>query len=237
MWRSERDFVQYIKNKLKGISMTRIESGGTGNGIPDMYVVARGYSFWIEFKNMRNDSIKDNEWNITWRPGQQAWLLQNTPMYLTKTTTHYNINYTVVGMKDGIVIIPMTKFYTDNRVMNTIHVKTVSISELKSNKFDILKYLCTRSEVIRPSIDTMQMEIIEATSVLLNEYLVSMHKFYHNHLVRYLVRAILAEILDKVRIDTYYESVLSVSNKKGNDMIYKWYDSIVDKAISMYEEN
>jgi Holliday junction resolvase len=50
----------------------RIESGETGNGVPDLYVAKDGFTAWIELK------VMDTEWptanKIPLRPAQWPWL-------------------------------------------------------------------------------------------------------------------------------------------------------------------
>jgi hypothetical protein len=50
-----------------------IESGSTGNGVPDAYFSSYKYNMkgWIELKNM--DELKDMN-RIDFRPGQLSWL-------------------------------------------------------------------------------------------------------------------------------------------------------------------
>lgn len=58
----------------KGIFVQRIESGETGKGIPDLFVITKGTPMWIELKRV-HAMVSQNAWLvIPWRPGQQAWL-------------------------------------------------------------------------------------------------------------------------------------------------------------------
>lgn len=119
MWKSESDFVKHITKLLKAhphVEITRIESGGTKNGIPDMFVSTMTNTYWIEFKNMKYSSIHDKEWKVTWRPGQQNFLMMNSIKRKVDNLTVKFLNFTIIGMKDGIVIIPMDYFYIGNVV-------------------------------------------------------------------------------------------------------------------------
>lgn len=110
-WSNERSFVRYLLGKLhdEGFKTTRIESGATSVGIPDIYYVGHGTDGWIECK-----FVKKNVpliLNVPWRPGQQAWMLEYYKgMYQKKKC------WTFVGMIDSVVCVPMDKFYEDNDV-------------------------------------------------------------------------------------------------------------------------
>ena len=65
MYNTEHAFSVAFCSKLKkaGLFVTRIESHGTGNGIPDIFVCGRGLDTWLELKNDPKLSIKDKESN------------------------------------------------------------------------------------------------------------------------------------------------------------------------------
>ena len=57
-----------------GCNATRIESHGTGNGIPDMYVLGFGTDFWLELKHDPKLGQNARTIKVDWRPGQQGWM-------------------------------------------------------------------------------------------------------------------------------------------------------------------
>ena len=60
--------------RAKGIFVQRIESGETGKGIPDLFVITKGVPVWIELKRVHKTIGREPYLEIPWRPGQQAWL-------------------------------------------------------------------------------------------------------------------------------------------------------------------
>ena len=75
-YRNEAAFSKALVTAMrnKGIFVQRIESGETGKGIPDLFVIMKGCPMWIELKRV-HAMISQNAWLvIPWRPGQQAWL-------------------------------------------------------------------------------------------------------------------------------------------------------------------
>lgn len=60
--------------RAKGIFVQRIESGETGKGIPDLFVITKGTPMWIELKRVHSTCSGKAYVEVPWRPGQQAWL-------------------------------------------------------------------------------------------------------------------------------------------------------------------
>jgi len=126
MYTSEAAFSHALCNMLKkqGAMVTRIESGYTKVGIPDIHVVARGKELWIETKNVKR------AWNgismeVPWRPGQQAWAL-------TYLAHKHEPSYTIVSCKNGILTIPMFKHFEKNIVCaNDISDFCTTIREIR----------------------------------------------------------------------------------------------------------
>lgn len=118
MYRTEAEFSKALTARLKRehIRVTRIESHGTGNGIPDMFVDGRGLDCWIELKNDPVLSIHNRVITVAWRPGQKAWMYE----YFIKHTTKNCL--TLVACCDGIIIIPMFSTFADDRVYNPIGI-------------------------------------------------------------------------------------------------------------------
>ena len=74
-YRNEAAFSKALVTAMraKGIFVQRIESGETGKGIPDLFVITKGVPMWIELKRVHGACHRDYV-EIPWRPGQQAWL-------------------------------------------------------------------------------------------------------------------------------------------------------------------
>ena len=74
-YRNEAAFSKALVTAMrnKGIFVQRIESGETGKGIPDLFVITKGTPMWIELKRVHGACHRDYV-EIPWRPGQQAWL-------------------------------------------------------------------------------------------------------------------------------------------------------------------
>jgi len=71
--RSEADVRAHLVRSLRTTEahVQAIESEGTGNGIPDLYLNYKGIPAWIELKYAE---IIRHEVRIKFRPGQRAWL-------------------------------------------------------------------------------------------------------------------------------------------------------------------
>lgn len=54
------------------IELTRIESGGTRVGIPDIYYSTENTNGWIELKQIH--TMQTEKAKIPWRAGQRAWI-------------------------------------------------------------------------------------------------------------------------------------------------------------------
>ena len=117
MWDKEKDFAKYIMTKLKneGTDCTRIETGSTTNGMPDLWIQVSDDDYFIELKNIHHDlpAICDIEVAseiIPWRPGQQAWALRYKAHHKSKCS------WTVVGMNDGVIFIRMEKHFENDLI-------------------------------------------------------------------------------------------------------------------------
>ena len=77
-YRNEAAFSKALVTAMrnKGIFVQRIESGETGKGIPDLFVITKGVPMWIELKRVHGRIPVNTGLYVTipWRPGQQAWL-------------------------------------------------------------------------------------------------------------------------------------------------------------------
>lgn len=118
MYNTERTFSVAFCSMLKkaGMFVTRIESHGTGNGIPDLFVTGTGWDCWIELKNMPDKSIYSKVLTVPWRPGQVAWMFR----YFNTICTHNCL--TIVACCDGVIIVPMIYLFKENKVYNPIGI-------------------------------------------------------------------------------------------------------------------
>ena len=123
----EAEFKHVLRTRLQKehIMVTCIESHGTGNGIPDLFVCGRGLDTWLELKSNDRLSIKDKAIKVDWRPGQVGWMY----LYFQKHTTKSCL--TIVRASDGIVIIPMTNTFQEHTVYNP---EGISFEDLKKIK-------------------------------------------------------------------------------------------------------
>ena len=94
--------------RAKGIFVQRIESGETGKGIPDLFVITKGVPMWIELKRVHGTCSGKFAVEIPWRQGQQAWL--------NDVTHRCMICYTIACFDDGIVKIKHDRIYNKNLV-------------------------------------------------------------------------------------------------------------------------
>ena len=103
---NEAEFARSLSGRLKksGFVVTRIESHGTGNGIPDMFVQGHGDDFWLELKYDKNLKPDKLHVKVQWRPGQVAWMYE---YFLTHSRVKCCL--TVVGCPDGCYVIRMSK--------------------------------------------------------------------------------------------------------------------------------
>lgn len=127
MYSIENDFSTALTAKLSklGMRVTRFESHGTGNGIPDMFVDGHGFDTFIELKNDKKISIKDKVIKVQWRPGQQSWMYE----YFLKHRKS-KCCLTIIACTDGWFVIPMTQIYKNNTVYNADNF-SISYKDLK----------------------------------------------------------------------------------------------------------
>ena len=115
MYNTEAEFSKALCDKMRRdgrIDYTRIESHGTANGIPDLYVMAGFNQYWVELKNSKSASVNSLKTTIKvpWRPGQQAWFEQ----YRRHNICRYGV--TLMSAADCVFIIPMDRIYENNTV-------------------------------------------------------------------------------------------------------------------------
>lgn len=118
---SEYDFMHEVREKLE-YRVTRIESGGTQVGIPDMYAAIAhrhyGQAIWIECKYDPNVSIKQRRIKVNWGPGQQAFAedVTRAALKMYNGATSLRCPVTLLKCKDGVIFIPMYKRYENDTI-------------------------------------------------------------------------------------------------------------------------
>ena len=101
-----------------GCNATRIESHGTGNGIPDMYVLGFGTDFWLELKHDPKLGQNARTIKVDWRPGQQGWMYIYCLQHRQK-----RLCLTVIKASKGYYIVPMFQVFENDRVIHPIYVQ------------------------------------------------------------------------------------------------------------------
>jgi hypothetical protein len=103
----------------------RIESGETARGIPDLYLRTAKREYWIELKNIKRASVHNTTWRIPWRSGQLAWAQQYHRFSRLES-------YTIVALKDGYIIIPMTSYknHTSHTVYSSQCIRMTQLSDI-----------------------------------------------------------------------------------------------------------
>ena len=109
-YRNEAAFSKALVTAMraKGIFVQRIESGETGKGIPDLFVITRGVPMWIELKRVHDTCSDKLYFTIPWRPGQQAWL--------NDVQSRGVMCFTLACFDDGILKIRHDAVYPANGV-------------------------------------------------------------------------------------------------------------------------
>lgn len=113
-YRNEAAFSKALVTAMrnKGIFVQRIESGETGKGIPDLFVITQGTPMWIELKRVHDTCSNKPYVEIPWRPGQQAWLHDVRGRGVATAT--------IACFDDGILRIPHTGLWNKNLVLTSL---------------------------------------------------------------------------------------------------------------------
>lgn len=150
MWESEQKFSHYLIGRLKneGFMCNRIETHGTLNGMPDMFVQGHGMDTFIELKNMKKVSVNDERLKVSWRPGQVAWatIYRNTHMYNVNGFDITRCSWTFIGCSDGIIALPMWSNFMLNEV-NESDIKYIINEHAK-----IKDIVMAHSQLVMPSL-------------------------------------------------------------------------------------
>lgn len=150
MWESEQKFSRYLIGRLKneGFMCNRIETHGTLNGMPDMFVQGHGMDTFIELKNMKKVSVNDERLKVSWRPGQVAWatVYRNTHMYNVNGFDITRCSWTFIGCSDGIIALPMLS----NFMLNEVNGHDIKFFIRKDDS--IKDILMAHSQLVMPSL-------------------------------------------------------------------------------------
>jgi Holliday junction resolvase len=126
---SEGDFSRALVAELKkhNLFVQRIETGGTTQGVPDLYIRGNFNELWIELKHSKSASPK----KIGWQKGQQAWMYE-----------YYKVSgrcaITVVDTKTCYRAIPMIGIFKDNIVEMDFAVSIYTMFRLVQYIVDIV---------------------------------------------------------------------------------------------------
>lgn len=109
-YRNEAAFSKALVTAMraKGIFVQRIESGETGKGIPDLFIITKGVPIWIELKRIHDTCSDKFAVSIPWRQGQQAWLFDVRSRGVATAT--------LACFDDGILKIPHHTVWLHDRV-------------------------------------------------------------------------------------------------------------------------
>ena len=131
MYDTEAAFSRSLSSKLAhaGLYVQRLESHGTGNGIPDMFIMGHGFDCFLELKNSNKKGSGDRIC-VPWRPGQQAWMHSYYFAHECKKCC-----VTLMSINSGVVVIPMTKVYENNVVEKAFIVTWDQWSKLQLDQF------------------------------------------------------------------------------------------------------
>lgn len=150
MWENEQKFSHYLIGRLKneGFMCNRIETHGTLNGMPDMFVHGHGMDTFIELKNMKKVSVNDERLKVSWRPGQVAWatIYRNTHMHNVNGFDITRCSWTFIGCSDGIIALPMCSNFMLNEV-NKSDIKYIINEHIK-----IKDIIMAHSQLVMPSL-------------------------------------------------------------------------------------
>ena len=150
MWENEQKFSRCLIKRLKneGFMCSRIETHGTLNGMPDMFVQGHGIDTFIELKNMKTVSVNDERFKVSWQPGQVAWatIYRNTHKHNTNGFDITRCSWTFIGCNDGIIALPMWS----NFMLNEVNVSDIRYTIDKRTK--IKDILMAHSQLVMPSL-------------------------------------------------------------------------------------
>ena len=130
-YKNEAAFSKALAAALKerGASVTRIETGMTSQGVPDMFVQMNGGDVWLELKNMPTLTAelaeKKGKVKIAWRPGQVGWAYQYWLRHGRK-----KCSLTVIAGKSEFFIVLMRALWVSSEVFASSLVKAESLESV-----------------------------------------------------------------------------------------------------------
>lgn len=202
MWENEQKFSRYLIQRLKdeGFVCNRIETHGTLNGIPDIFVQGHGIDTFIELKNMKKLSVNAERFKVPYRPGQVAWaaVYYNTHKYSVNGFDITRCSWTFIGCSDGIIALPMWS----NFMFNEVNVSDIRYTIDKCTK--IKDILMAHSQLVMP---------VSCPSD------VCMYKFIHDTALQY---QYLFAGSDESYIDWPDEHVVAYSIGMHSKELYGW---------------
>lgn len=109
--------------RARGWFVQRIESGTTGKGIPDLFTITpSNVALWLELKREHGRLPGTGSVLIHWRPGQQAWL--------NDVTKRKQRAFTIACFDNGILTIPHTEIWREDKVLLNLCYYSKDIKEL-----------------------------------------------------------------------------------------------------------
>lgn len=189
MYVNEQAFSKALCARLKkeGFMVQRMETHGTGVGVPDIYAVGHGFAVWLELKVHETNSIFMNKVKVPWRPGQQAWHLDyRSHMHCTRCVL------TLMSCKDGVIVVPMDQVYDKSVVikpqgMNYKQWKDINLTRLLNVMSLPVARVCQNSKYDRITslvcwIDAYWPEGLDYDAeVLLDEYGIKSNSDFENN--------------------------------------------------------
>jgi hypothetical protein len=91
----------------RGYFVQRVETGGVGRGVPDIFVATKRSDLWVELKS--TITSPSDGMVIPWRPGQQAWMYD----YFRHTG---RCCLTIAQCAGAYLVVPMNKLYPRNKI-------------------------------------------------------------------------------------------------------------------------
>lgn len=187
MYVNEQAFSKALCARLKkeGFMVQRMETHGTGVGVPDIYAIGHGFDVWLELKVHETNSIFMDKVKVPWRPGQQAWHLAYRSHML-----HKRCGLTLMSCKDGVIVVPMDQVYDKNTV-----IKPQGMDYKRWKNVDLARLLNIMSKPYPkdPQIKTIQQTLVYWVDrnwpigldydpeVLLNEYGIKSNSDFRNN--------------------------------------------------------
>lgn len=119
-YRNEAAFSKALCSSFskRGIFHQRIESGETGRGIPDLFVILPSVGpCWLELKRIHKEVSVGDTIRVPWRPGQLAWMMKEMrakgiPCYTLVCCDNVILRIPVARYASNMVTLQNDTFYT-----------------------------------------------------------------------------------------------------------------------------